>query len=167
MIWKHLRAILLLPGTVTVIVPLGLMIWRGITPGWGLPGPLAVLTIVIGAMIFLVGNYLLARSIALFAFDGSGTLAPWDPTDRLVISGLYRYVRNPMYAGVLGVLLGEAMLAGSMWVVAWALLVFIGFNVFVRLYEEPHLRRTYTDQYAAYCANVPRWLPRIRPWEEK
>ncbi len=165
MTWKHLRAILLLPGMVTGVVPAGLMAWQGIRPGWSLPGALAALSLIAGAAVLLAGFYLLARSIALFASDGGGTLAPWDPTDKLVITGLYRYVRNPMYAGVLGVLLGEAILTGSLWVAGWATLVFIGFNVFVRLYEEPHLRRTYPDQYAAYCENVPRWLPRFTPWE--
>jgi protein-S-isoprenylcysteine O-methyltransferase Ste14 len=164
MIRKHLRAIVFLPGTVTIIVPGLLLWWRGIQFGWGLAGVFAGVSLIGGAVILLAGVYLLARSIHLFAAEGNGTLAPWDPTDTLVVTGPYCYVRNPMYVGVLGILLGEAILFGSLWVAGWFIAVFLAFNLFVRLYEEPHLHRTYGEQYATYCANVPRWLPRIRPW---
>jgi protein-S-isoprenylcysteine O-methyltransferase Ste14 len=80
-----------------------------------------------------------------------------------VISGLYRYVRNPMYVGVVSIILGEALVLGSGGVLIYAAVVALGFHLFVVLYEEPTLRRTYGAQYDGYCTLVRRWLPRLTP----
>ena len=101
----------------------------------------------------------------LFARIGKGTLAPWDPTARLVVAGPYRHVRNPMISGVLAVLLGEAALFGSLPLLVWFGAVFALNAIYFPLVEEPGLRERFGEDYERYRANVPRWLPRFRPWE--
>jgi protein-S-isoprenylcysteine O-methyltransferase Ste14 len=157
-VWRHLRAIGLLPVTVTVVVP-GLVLWRS---GADLAArPLAA----VGVALIALGLLLVTWTVALFARIGMGTLAPWDPTSRLVVTGPYRHVRNPMISGVLAVLLGEAALFGSLALLVWFGAVFLVNAVYFPLVEEPGLRKRFGDEYGAYCANVPRWLPRLRPWE--
>jgi protein-S-isoprenylcysteine O-methyltransferase Ste14 len=97
-----------------------------------------------------------------FATKGRGTPAPFDPPKELVAHGLYALVRNPMYVGVLLILLGEAWFFATGALLWYALVVFAGFNLFVLLYEEPTLRRNFGRAYESYCAAVPRWWPRIR-----
>ena len=154
-LWRHLAAILLLPGIVTVCVP-ALIVWQT-GADLGLPA-------VIGIPLVAIGLVLLASTIKLFACVGRGTLAPWDPTTRLVVRGPYRYVRNPMISGVLFVLLGEAALLGSPPLLLWFGAVFAVNAVYIPLVEEPGLGRRFGDDYATYKAHVPRWVPRIRPW---
>jgi protein-S-isoprenylcysteine O-methyltransferase Ste14 len=157
-VWRHLRAIGLLPLTVAVVIP-GLIQWRNDADlaAW----PLA--TVGIGLIAF--GLVLVCWTVALFARIGKGTLAPWDPTSRLVVAGPYRHVRNPMISGVLAVVLGEAALFGSVPLLVWFGAVFAVNAVYFPLVEEPGLHRRFGDDYEAYRANVPRWLPRLRPWE--
>jgi protein-S-isoprenylcysteine O-methyltransferase Ste14 len=154
-LWRHLAAILLLPGIVTVCVP-ALIVWQ--------TGADVGLLGVIGIPLAAIGLVLLASTIKLFASVGRGTLAPWDPTTRLVVRGPYRYVRNPMISGVLFVLLGEAALLGSPPLLLWFGAVFAVNAVYIPLVEEPGLGRRFGDDYARYKAHVPRWVPRIRPW---
>jgi protein-S-isoprenylcysteine O-methyltransferase Ste14 len=148
---RHLAAIALLPGTVTVVVPVLLLSDTDLAP-W----PPAVL----GAALMAASLGLIAWTVALFAGVGRGTLAPWDPTSRLVVRGPYRHVRNPMISGVLAVLLGEAALFGSLALLAWFACVFAVNAVYFVLVEEPGLRRRFGAEYEAYAARVPRWLPR-------
>jgi protein-S-isoprenylcysteine O-methyltransferase Ste14 len=163
---RHALAIALLPGTVVVVVPV-LLVWRmeDVAVGWGLPGALAIVPVVLAAALVAVGALLVACTVVLFARIGHGTLAPWDPTSRLVVRGPYRHVRNPMISGVLFLLLGEAALVGSVPLLAWFGIVALVNAVYMPLVEEPGLVRRYGDEYERYRANVPRWLPRLRPWE--
>jgi protein-S-isoprenylcysteine O-methyltransferase Ste14 len=157
-VWRQLRAIVLLPVTVTLIVP-GLVLWPSGTElaAW----PLAAA----GVVLIVLGLLLVAWTVWLFGRIGKGTLAPWDPTSRLVVSGPYRHVRNPMISGVLTVVLGEAALFGSPPLLVWFGVVFAVNAVYFPLVEEPGLRRRFGEEYDAYRANVPRWLPRFRAWE--
>ncbi len=157
-LWRHLRAALLLPVTVTVVVP-GTVLWRTGTDGstW----PLAVA----GAVVIVLGLALVAWTVSLFARVGRGTLAPWDPTTRLVVDGPYRHVRNPMISGVLAVLLGESALFASLPLLLWFAMVLAVNAVYFPLVEEPGLRRRFGAEYEAYRASVPRWIPRLRPWK--
>jgi protein-S-isoprenylcysteine O-methyltransferase Ste14 len=153
-IWRHARAIVLLPVTVTILVPW--LILRGAEgPRWGwlaLPG-----VVLIG-----FGLWLWIWTVRLLARVGRGTLAPWDPTRRLVVAGPYRYVRNPMITAVVAVLVGEALVFRSGALVAWAAGFFVlNWALFV-VYEEPALERRFGDEYRAYKRAVPRWLPRRR-----
>jgi protein-S-isoprenylcysteine O-methyltransferase Ste14 len=120
---------------------------------------------IIAAVVFIVlGLIPLLESIVRFVVAGRGTLMPAVPTERLVVSGLYRYVRNPMYIGVITTLAGEALLFRSRHMLEYALVVWAIMHFFVCLYEEPRLTGTYPDSYRTYRNNVPRWFPRLSPW---
>ena len=155
-IWRHVRAVGLLPVVATLVVP-ALILWGGeVRVGWGaLPG----------ALLIGVGLLLVVRTVALFARVGQGTLAPWDPTSRLVVRGPYRHVRNPMISGVAFVLLGEAAIFASFGLLAWFAAFATVNAVYMPLVEEPGLARRFGDDYERYRRNVPRWLPRLRPWD--
>lgn len=157
-VWRHLRAIGLLPVTVTIVVP-GLILWR--TGAELAPWPLAT----VGIVLIAIGLALVTWTVSLFARIGKGTLAPWDPTSRLVVVGPYRHVRNPMISGVLTVLLGEAALFGSLPLLVWFGAAFAVNAIYFPLVEEPGLRKRFGEDYEAYRAAVPRWVPRLRPWE--
>ena len=116
----------------------------------------------IGAALMLMGAAGLIDSFARFAVQGLGTPAPPFPTERLVATGLYRYVRNPMYIAVIGSILGQALLLSSAALLAYGAVVWLAFHVFVVAYEEPALTDQFGPSYAAYRANVPRWIPRLR-----
>jgi protein-S-isoprenylcysteine O-methyltransferase Ste14 len=163
-VWRQVRAIVLLPGVVVVLVPLAVLTGTGLDFGWGLGGALAVLPILFGLVLIAAGFGLWLWTVRLFARVGKGTLAPWDPPGGLVVEGPYRHVRNPMIAAVLAVLAGEAALFGSSPLLIWFGGFFVlNFAVF-QLYEEPGLERRFGEDYLAYKRNVPRWLPRRTPW---
>lgn len=110
------------------------------------------------------GLAVLIDSFARFALQGLGTPAPVFPTRYLVVSGLFRYVRNPMYLAVLSLIFGQGLLFESVRVLEYGIAVGAAFYVFVTIYEEPVLRRKYGEEYEEFCAQVPGWIPRRRPW---
>jgi protein-S-isoprenylcysteine O-methyltransferase Ste14 len=124
------------------------------------PGPPALAAT--GGVVAAVGLCLVLWCFYDFAVRGRGTPAPWDPPRRLVASGPYGRVRNPMYVGVLTILLGEAAFFGSYALLAWAAVTALLFHLVVVLYEEPGLRERFGSDYEQYLVNVPRWLPRLR-----
>jgi protein-S-isoprenylcysteine O-methyltransferase Ste14 len=163
--WRIVRAIVLLPGTMTILLPaLLLYLGRGPAVGFELAWPLATLVVIAGAALLGLGGGLMYRTISLFAALGRGTPAPWDPTRRLVVAGPYRHVRNPMITGVLSVLLGEGLVLGSPAILVTAAIFFAVNATYIPLVEEPGLVDRFGDEYLAYRRNVPRWVPRIRPW---
>jgi protein-S-isoprenylcysteine O-methyltransferase Ste14 len=121
-------------------------------------------TLVAGALI-AAGLGPLLDSICRFIYAGRGTLMPTVPTEHLVVSGMYRYVRNPMYTGVLFALAGEVILFESRRLAVYAAVVWFAVHLFVRFYEEPTLARRYGDEFSTFRRNVPRWLPRLRAWK--
>jgi len=155
---RQLAAVGLLPVTVTLVVP-GLILWRNGADGGGWALGL------VGALLVAAGVALVAWTATLFARVGRGTIAPWDPTSHLVVLGPYRHVRNPMISGVLAILLGEAAIFASVPLLLWFAGVFAVNALYLPLVEEPGLRRRFGADYDAYRANVPRWLPRLGPWE--
>jgi protein-S-isoprenylcysteine O-methyltransferase Ste14 len=165
--WRVVRAIVVLPGTMTVLVPaLLLYATDGPDVGFGLAFPLALLPAVAGGVLLAQGLVLMYLTIRLFASVGEGTLAPWDPTERLVVAGPYRHVRNPMISGVLSVLLGEGLLLGSEAILICAAAFFAVNAIYIPLVEEPGLVRRFGDEYVAYRRSVPRWIPRPAPWRQ-
>lgn len=116
-----------------------------------------------GALV-VAGFAPMLESAARFIRVGKGALVPTSATEHLVVSGAYRYMRNPMYAGVMASLAAEGVLFRSADLVVELALALIGFHLFVCLYEEPSLTRRYSGEYAEYKRNVPRWLPRLTPW---
>ena len=160
---RHLLSIAILPFTVMVIIPWWLatdnhIAWR--TPGSAGEFALAVT----GTACLTIGLALFLSSLRRFARDGNGTLAPWDPPRKFVVSGPYRFVRNPMISGVALVLLGESGLLRSAPHLTWALLFLAGNAVQIPLVEEPVLRRRFGAPYDEYCRNVGRLIPRWTPW---
>jgi protein-S-isoprenylcysteine O-methyltransferase Ste14 len=115
-----------------------------------------------GIPLLAWAEFVLTGSFARFAAHG-GTPAPLAPTRRLVVTGLYRYVRNPMYCAVLAAVFGQALLFGDWRLLAYAVALWVIFHLFVTGYEEPKLLATYGAEYRAFQATVPRWLPRLRP----
>jgi protein-S-isoprenylcysteine O-methyltransferase Ste14 len=160
-LWAVLGSILfffLAPGIVAFLIP-----WLLADPD--VTGPLWLRWI--GAVVGAMGLLGLLECFARFALVGLGTPAPVAPTKHLVVSGLYRYVRNPMYVTVLGIVLAQAMWFASLSILGYAMLVWLTVHLFVAFYEEPTLRRTYGDEYRTYCENVGRWIPRASPWSAK
>ena len=120
---------------------------------------------VVGVLLILAGVPVLLDSFARFAIQGLGTPAPLFPTRHLVVQGIYRYVRNPMYVAVVTVVLGQALFLGSLRLLEYGAILWLGFHLFVLVYEEPTLRSTFGEEYKTFCAHVPRWIPRTRPWD--
>ncbi len=165
---RHLQSILLLPFLVVIVVPRWLLTAFAASDTRWSDGTLgAWLSRSAGAVFITAGLVLFTWCVSLFAKVGQGTLAPWDQTRNLVAVGPYRFVRNPMISGVVLLLLGQALLWGSRAVGVWAgVFVFINHVYFV-LSEEPGLERRFGEPYRIYKANVPRWVPRLRPWSGK
>lgn len=161
MLIRHLLAIAMLPFIMAVIVPVWLARRNNVSFAPSDSGLIVVQFA--GLCLLAVGLTLFVTSLRRFAGDGKGTLAPWDPPRRLVISGPYRYVRNPMISGVVFVLFGEALMLLSRPHLMWAL-TFLAINaVYIPLLEEPQLRQRFGASYDEYCRHVPRLLPRLRP----
>jgi len=151
--------LVLAPGTVAGLVPWWISGWRfESAPIWW------VLLRVVGGGLVAVGTVILLDSFARFALKGLGTPAPVFPTRYLVVTGLYRYVRNPMYVAVVAVIAGQGLLFANGRVLGYGALVWLGFHVFVVAYEEPTLRGTFGVQYEEFCRCVSRWVPRVSPW---
>jgi protein-S-isoprenylcysteine O-methyltransferase Ste14 len=112
----------------------------------------------------MLGAIGLLDSFARFAVQGVGAPAPVFPTRSLVVTGLYRYVRNPRYVAVVGTILGQGLILGNLRLLEYGGLVWLLFHTFVLVYEEPTLRESFGSQYRVFCAEVPRWIPRFTPW---
>ena len=145
----------LAPGTVTVLIPY----WLLSSPAAPPPMQLGVFRY-FGALPVLIGAAIYCWCAWDFTFAGRGTPAPFDPPKELVVRGLYRYVRNPIYVGILSILLGEAFLFASRRLFEYAAAMLLLYFLVVVLYEEPALRRKFGEPYRRYCRSVPRWVPR-------
>lgn len=154
----------ILPFTVLLIIPPAILWATGFRIGWGLGMPWDAVVVLAGSVLMGNGLYYLFMTIWLFINIGRGTLAPWSPTKKLVIIGPYRHVRNPMISSVMMTLLGESIAFGSAGIFIWFLL-FFGINHIYFVYsEEPGLEKRFGEEYITYKKNVPRWIPRLRPW---
>lgn len=147
------------PGIVVGLAPWWISRWRLEAPFFGMP-----LFRIAGGMLIALGAIGLVDSFVRFALQGVGTPAPVFPTRHLVVTGLYRYVRNPMYVAVASAILGQGLLLGNATVLEYAGLVWLLFHLFVLLYEEPTLRASFGSEYELFCSEVPRWIPRFTPW---
>jgi len=161
-VWNHVRAVLLLPFMNTVIIPSALLaFFRDARLGGGSALTESV-SLLVALPIIGLGLTLVIRAIALFVRRGRGTLAPWDPTQVLITTDIYRYSRNPMKAGLFLVLIGESILLRSVAISIWAPTFLPGNAMSIRLSEEPGLEARVGEAYRAYCRRVPRWL-RLTP----
>ncbi len=141
------------PGVVAGLVPYALTGWDA--------EPAAVVARVAGVLLIAAGVPVLVHAFARFVIEGAGTPAPVAPTEHLVVGGLYRYVRNPMYVAVLTVIVGQALLLHQPVLYAYAAAVGAAMVAFVRLHEEPALARRYGADYERYRRTVPGWVPRF------
>jgi protein-S-isoprenylcysteine O-methyltransferase Ste14 len=148
--------LILAPGVMAGLVP-----W--LLTGWDSTDPPLIL-VVVGAVLIVAGVVVVVLAFARFVLEGRGTPAPVAPTDTLVVGGLYRYVRNPMYVAVGSIIVGQALLLGRPVLLVWAAIFWATVAAFVHGYEEPTLADRYGEQYAAYRRAVPAWVPRLRPW---
>jgi protein-S-isoprenylcysteine O-methyltransferase Ste14 len=150
----------ILPVTVTGLIPVAIAIgteaWRGAV----------VASVVPGVALYLAGLSTLAVTTSLFARH-HGSLAPWNPPTEMVVIGPYRYCRNPMISGIYAMLLGEALALRSPWIGAWALTFVIGMTSHIVFQEEPLLRQRFGEPYDRYRRSVPRWLPRLTPYDSR
>ena len=165
MVKAWIKAIVILPGTVLIVVP-SLILW-GLS-GTGLaaePAGPSDVRFWPGLLAAAAGFTLIGWTMRDFARIGKGTPAPWDPPKALVVHGPYLYVRNPMMTGVIALLLAESLLIGSWGIAGWGA-VFVTANlIYIPNWEEPALIDRFGDDYRRFKANVPRWIPAIRPWE--
>jgi len=150
---KNLLFTVLVPGTVAVYLPLMIA---------GRRSPASGLVWAIGCLLLILGVAIYSWCVWDFATFGRGTPAPIDAPRKLVIRGLYQYTRNPMYLGVLTIILGWAVHFRAAVLLPYALVVGACFHLFIVLYEERHLQRAFGSEYEDYCARVGRWLPRFR-----
>lgn len=163
--WTSARAIILLPAAATIYVP-GAILWiLADMPGALSPAGAGQLRFWIGIAMALDGLFLAVWTMTLFDREGRGTPAPWAPPEQLVVTGPYCHVRNPMNSGMVLIIGAEALLFGSWHIAGWMCVFFAVCAVYFPFYEEPGLERRFGDAYRNYKANVPRWIPRLRPWE--
>lgn len=151
--------LVLAPGSVAGLIPFALTGWRVGRPFLDLPIGRAA-----GALLVGLGLASLLESFARFALRGLGTPAPVAPPTQLVVSGQYRYVRNPMYVAVLAIVLGQSLLLGSAVLLLYAGALWFIFHTWVVVYEERTLATRFGLSFQAYRAQVRRWWPRARPW---
>ena len=154
--------LVIVPGAIAGLIPWSITRWQFMPPFVGLE-----ITRAIGVILILAGVPGLLDSFGRFALQGLGTPAPIAPPRHLVVTGLYRFVRNPMYVAVVTTILGQALLFGDWRLAVYGALFWLAMHVFVVIYEEPTLTETFGAEYETFRANVPRWLPRVTPWAAK
>ena len=156
----HLRDILILPFSVTVIIP------YFIYDGHDDRIPETIFLKILGVIVGSAGLFLFFYTVFLFKNIGKGTLAPWSEKQKLVVVGPYRYCRNPMISGVLFILIGEALILHSLPILIWAGCFFVINTIYFLISEEPALEKKFGDDYKLYKKHVSRWLPRITPYHQ-
>ncbi|MPW24275.1 isoprenylcysteine carboxyl methyltransferase [Alkalibaculum sp. M08DMB] len=154
MLIKAVIAFLYLPGVIAFLVPVIIAIYD----------PWRSSFISIGVLVIINGLLVLIWCVRDFYISGRGTLAPWEPPKKLIVIGLYRFVRNPMYIGVLILVLGWSILFSSPLLVLYMFILAISFHIRTVKYEEPYLKEQFKDEWELYRRKVPRWFPKIDFW---
>lgn len=163
MFWRMAKAILILPGTALIYVPL-LIQW--VSGGWPFgPTTGSSLGWWLAAILAVPAVLLALWTVRLFINEGGGTPAPWDPPRNFVVSGPYRHVRNPMLTAVILMILAEAVAFGSVALLGWAIIFFALNTAYFAHVEEPGLERRFGEAYRLYKASVGRWIPSLRPYQ--
>jgi protein-S-isoprenylcysteine O-methyltransferase Ste14 len=165
--WRHLLSFLVAPVTMTLVIPALIVVWADVR----LPDYDSLLTIsllIVGCLLIAGGVSMLIWTVYLFDRVGKGTLGVGEVMGQpvnLVVRGPYRHVRNPMISGVVAILLGEAAVASSGWLLLWSAIFFTMLTTSIQVWEEPHLTKRFGDDYLTYRRNVPRWIPRVSAWD--
>jgi protein-S-isoprenylcysteine O-methyltransferase Ste14 len=163
--WRSIKMFVLMPLNAILSVPiLLLLLFRGLHPSWMMVFPMNILLTIVGLALIFVGTFLVIKTTILFSKIGHGTVAHWAPPKKLVVRGVYRYMRNPMILGILLAVFGEIVIFGSFSLVPYFLFLLIGHHLLFTRYEEPELIKRFGEDYSRYMKNVPRWIPRRKPW---
>ena len=163
---RRLLASLIVPCLVLIGVPVIILLLAGPTDGgWAKDPPQSIIISFSGLVLVVLGLILFVATVRLFGQYGKGSIMPWDPTQRLIVRGIYRHVRNPMHTGVFLVLFGEGLLLRSTPLLILVAAVVILHLFYIPLSEERGLESRFGEAYREYKRNVPRWIPRLTPWE--
>ena len=165
MLLRHLASIIALPVRVIIVVPVLLTILFPLVPVWNAQNHAAKFLLVAGTVLAALGFILLYSTISLFIKKGDGTISPWNPARKLIITGVYAHVRNPMHIGVFLMLTGESILVVSFPLIMWTLLFIASNLIYIPVVEERKLAGRFKDEYLIYKRNVPRWIPRLSSWK--
>ena len=160
--WAALGSLLffvIAPGTLLVFIPWSITHWQLKPAFLGLDA-----LRVVGAALVFLGLIPLVESFTRFVWNGFGTPAPVAPPTKLVVSGFYSRVRNPIYVALVTIIIGQALILGDESMFVYAAILWLFFHVWVLVIEEPTLGSSFGDEFATFKANVPRWLPRLTPW---
>lgn len=162
---RILFSVVALPFMVTIAFPMLIIINSQENNPWEFLFSRFGITSFLGILVICIGLYLLVLTIYQFTITGKGTLAPWDPPKKLVIEGIYRHVRNPMISGVIMMVLGEAVAFRSLLLFLYWLAVTLLNLIYIPFLEEKGLEKRFGEPYRLYMRNVPRWIPRLKPWQ--
>jgi protein-S-isoprenylcysteine O-methyltransferase Ste14 len=168
-LFRHLVSIVALPVTVLIVLPIVLVLLFPSTPFWGTQALSLLFPASAGLLSLAFGFFILCSAASSYIKKGAGTIAPWDPTRNLIVTGFYAHVRNPMLEGVFLILTGESVIVGSVALAVWTLVFVVGNLLYVPLVEEPKLTERFGEEYLLYKRNVPRWVPRLlsrKPYSE-
>jgi protein-S-isoprenylcysteine O-methyltransferase Ste14 len=132
---------------------------------WLSGAPMRFVASTIGFLLIAFGLVLSLKTIPLFLRLSEGTIMPWEPTNELIVEGVYRYIRNPMHTGVFAVMLGEGLVLRSIFILIFALFAIFSHFFYIPFSEERGLEKRFGEAYRVYKENVPRWIPRSTPWE--
>jgi protein-S-isoprenylcysteine O-methyltransferase Ste14 len=165
MLLRHLASIIALPVTVIIVVPILLASLFPFVLVWNVQDTASIFLLFAGTVLAGLGFILLYSTISLFIKKGDGTIAPWDPTRKLIITGVYAHVRNPMHISVFLMLTGESILVDSFPLILWTLLFIAGNLIYIPVVEERKLVERFEDEYLIYKRNVPGWIPRLSSWK--
>ncbi|NHI88250.1 MAG: isoprenylcysteine carboxylmethyltransferase family protein [Candidatus Thorarchaeota archaeon] len=163
--FRYIKGFILEPFLGIFVVPVILLLFMGSNPAWNMVFPISVISTSLGLLFLFIGLVLVFTTTYHFAKFGKGSAAPWDPPEKLVVQGFYRYTRNPMVIGVLFTVLGETILFASTPLLLLFFALWIGNHVLFVKGEEPELTKKFGNQYTSYLKNVPRWVPRRTAWK--
>ncbi|MDR0522250.1 MAG: isoprenylcysteine carboxylmethyltransferase family protein [Planctomycetaceae bacterium] len=158
---EWIRTVVILPMNVLVFIPAIVLWFTGYK--WTVNRPELL---ILGGVLLAGGLFLAGWTMRLFAVKGQGTAAPWNPPKKLVVSGPYCFVRNPMITSVLTMQIAEALLLNSSWCFGLFLLFWLGNMVYFPFFEEKDLEKRFGESYLEYKRHVPRWIPRLTAWKQ-
>ena len=162
MLTRQILSIIALPITALVIVPIILVLGFNYVLFWGSEFKIAIVIMTIGLCFIVSGSILLYSTISCFTSKGEGTIAPWASTKKLITTGAYAHVRNPMIGGAFLILIGESILIGSLPLTIYTTVFIIINLLYIPLIEEPKLTEKFGREYMKYKQKVPRWIPHIK-----